>query len=207
MREVVLAVNRCSEKPTAEDVVGRRFDPLWATFDDNLKKVPAQETSEKSKRTQSQVLEDLVSTVRSLEMRFRELTMMSDDPFRSNRRRRYHPKMFFEMIEISGGEGSSSIMLPMFAGMFRDEAPWISEILMEASRDLSEPTKSRRLSGQRKLRDLLRMVEKGHPMFREMMDSKETYVLLREMSHLIEREMENFSLSSNDVISNSRLQD
>jgi hypothetical protein len=190
MREVVLAINRCSEKPTAEDVVGKRFDPLWSTFEESLKKVPAKETSEKSKRTQSQVLEELVATVRSLEARFRDLSLSVDPAHRSAKRRKFHPEMLLSMMDISpGSDIGTSLLLPTLAGAFREEAPWVSEVLMDAYHDISDTAKSRKAVGQRKLRDLLRLVDRGHPIFRDLIESKESYYLLREMFHLIERDL------------------
>lgn len=188
MREVVQAINRCSEKPTAEEVVGKRFDPLWSTFEESLKKVPAREPSEKSKRTQTQVLEELVSTVRSLEARFRDLSSSVDPGIRNSKRRRPNPELYFNLMEITTSDDiGSSLLLPAFAGAFRDEAPWVSEILMDAYRDLSDATKARNVIGQRKLRDFLRLVEAGHPVFRDLSESKDAYFMLRDMSHLMER--------------------
>ena len=142
MREVIYAINQCTDKPSAEELIGRRFDPLWATFEESLRKVPGKEPSEKSKRTQAQILEELVSTVRSLEMRYRELgAVLEGTSTRSVRRRRIHPEFMFSLLHKEARVGTSGILLPMLAGVFRDEAPWISEILIDANRDLGDSSR------------------------------------------------------------------
>lgn len=185
VREVVNAVNKCVEKPTSDEVVEKRFGSLWSSFEESLKKVPAREASEKNKRTQSQILEELVSTVRALEMKFRESSLSSEIGPRSSRKRRFHPEMMFEFRHLGRGEASTNIVLPAMAGFFRDEAPWISEILLDANRDLSDGSKARRVIGQRKLKGLASILERGHPLIRDMMESKESYFMVREMSHFL----------------------
>lgn len=187
MREVVISINKHSDNPTSDEVLSKRFDPLWATFEDDLKKVPAKETSEKSKRTQSQVLEELVATVRSLENKFREISLSQQDgSLNSARRPRQNPKMMFRIMELGHSEASSSIFLPMLAGFFRDDAPWISEVLLDINRDLEENSKARKISAHRKLRDLLEIMQRDSPIIRDLPESKDLYFLFREASHMIE---------------------
>jgi TIR domain len=184
VREVVNSVNKCVEKPTSDDVVQKRFESLWTSLEESLKQVPAREPTEKNRRSQSQILEDLVSTVRSLEMKFRD-TAFAEPSSRSSKRRRMHPDWIFELTHFGRGEGSPGIVLPAMAGMLRDDAPWIAEILLDANRDLSDGSKARRSVGQGKLKALGQMLERGHPLMRDMMESKESYYLIREMSHML----------------------
>jgi hypothetical protein len=180
VREVITAINKCALKPTADDVVSRRFGPLWGSFEDSLKKIPAKEPAEKTRRSQPQILEDLVSTVRSLEVRLRD-----SDTSRFQRRRRLSPGMFMELIHSDEGM-VGGVSLLMLAGILREEAPWASEILIDANRDLEDSSKSRRLLGQKKLKYLAQMLERGHPMMRDISESKESYYLLRELPQFLE---------------------
>lgn len=71
--------------------------------------------------------------------------------------------------------------------MLRDEAPWLSEILLDINRDLTDSSKLRRASAQKRLRSVLDLMWRGHPTLMDALSSKESYVLLREASHLLER--------------------
>lgn len=190
MREVVLSINKCAETPTSEEVLGKRFEPLWATFEGYLASVPAKEPAEKSKRNHTQVLEELVASVRSLEAKFRSSAPQNEEVFRFSRKQRLHPKFLLEFRENYRGIGAETIVLPALAGLLREDAPWFSEVLLDASRDLMDPLKGKRQLGLRKLRELLRLVESSSAMFRELFETKDAYFFMREACHLIEFSIE-----------------
>lgn len=173
MREVVLSINRCTEKPTAEEVVRKRFDPLYGDFEERLKNVPAKGSSDKAKRTQSQVLEELVSTVRSLEARFRDFTRGEEMPSRRRNQKRLIPDLMFEFFRAGRTEGAQEIVLPALAGLLREDAPWASEVLLDANRDLLDTHKARQELGRRRFWALVALVEMGHPLLSEAMGSRD----------------------------------
>jgi hypothetical protein len=82
-------------------------------------------------------------------------------------------------------------LISAIAGYFRDDAPWISEMLLDANRDLTDPLRSRKLVGYKKFREILSLIEKGSPVFRDVLDTKEYFFTLRELNRLIERELQN----------------
>jgi hypothetical protein len=75
----------------------------------------------------------------------------------------------------------------MLAGVLRDTMPWISEILVEAHRELKNASPKQASKIAQDLRHTLKFVTRSH--FAEMMidDSKQSHILMMELPHMIER--------------------
>lgn len=79
IRDIVLGLNKLLEDPRTEDVLNTVVDALWPKFEGQLGTMPpANETVEREHRPMEDVLEDLVSMVRSLEYRVRDLSEVHD---------------------------------------------------------------------------------------------------------------------------------
>lgn len=96
IRELVVSLNKSAQEPDPEDRLAKIFDPLYTDLGKMIAEIPTGDTSHKQIRPQGEILEELVSGVRSVEMRVREF--MDDEPSRHRRiRRRFHPGMFKEL--------------------------------------------------------------------------------------------------------------
>lgn len=95
--------------------------------------------------------------------------------------------MMFDEIITSKEYRNGGYGLVMLAGMLRDPMPWISEVLLEAHRELknASPKQARKVSLD--LRRTLKSMTRSH--FAEMMmdDSKHSHMLTMELPHIVER--------------------
>jgi len=102
-----------------------------------------------------------------------------------NRRRRFHPAMFDEILFLSRESGSHIGLLLLFS-LYRDELPWLYDI----GREFYDAVRSgHRSKAEDTLRDIVRFLELSHhhPMFEElMMTNKDTYMFVRELPRLLE---------------------
>lgn len=127
---------------------------------------------------------------------FRDLPSRLDselgDEARARRRpkfRRFHPMMIKELMHIGGGKRPDpAVGMLVIASLFRDDAPWLYELGLEAYRALK--------SGRpRHARDAIRTFQRvaeftaRSPLSGEMGLSEEMEMMLMEMPHMIERLM------------------
>lgn len=136
--EVVRAINKVAEKPASSEIVDQLVPTLWPQLQETLSKIPEIAPTEKHKRPSHEILEELVTGVRGLSSKMRDMEPETSDKERFMRRRRirFHPAMIEELdFMIEEGDGSPTMLLIM-AGMLREEFPWLAEILVEAYREI-----------------------------------------------------------------------
>ena len=73
LAEVVHSVNQAADQPVPEDRARQLFSALWPELEKQLNTVPEEAPSEKHMRPQHEILEELVTGVRGLDARFRDL--------------------------------------------------------------------------------------------------------------------------------------
>lgn len=106
------------------------------------------------------------------------------DPYRKRKYRRFHPMMFEEMMHISGKSGSPVSLLMIFS-LFRDEAPWLYELALEAYRTLKDGEPEEIEDAVNNLRRAIDFSR--HMPFLEEMRDKEMHMMMREIPHMLER--------------------
>jgi hypothetical protein len=109
------------------------------------------------------------------------------DPDFKRRRRRFHPMMFEEFMEIGMNMESKdpSLALLIMVSMFKDDFPWLFEIGLESYRGLktakSITEKKKIISNLERAFEIL-----GHPMMRDLMGkSEEMHFFYKESRHMI----------------------
>lgn len=186
--EVVRAINKVAEKPASSQIVDQLVPTLWPQLQETLTKIPAIAPTEKHKRPSHEILEELVTGVRGISSRMRDMDPETSDRERFLRRRRmrFHPAMFeeFALIADEGDDGSTILLI--MAGVLREDFPWLAEILVESYRDIrrSDPSEIERIFSR-----LLRIVKTmtRHPMMREIgLHSKETIMMAEELPMLLD---------------------
>ncbi len=115
----------------------------------------------------------------------------------NSRFRKLHPVMMDEILMMSKEARNGGYGLLMVAGLFRDTMPWISEILVEAHRELKNASPQQAKSVASDLRRTLKYMTRSH--FAEMMmnDSKHLHMMLMELPHMIERFVERIEFRQN----------
>jgi TIR domain len=181
--EVVLSLNQNGQQPAPEERVKQLFDALWPDLETKIAQIPKGSAAHKHSRSQPEILEELVSSVRTLDGRFREI---SEDGPRSvkSKRRRFHPMMFREIMHMMSEKPGDPIGILVFASMFRDEAPWLYEIGAEAYRASSNGNREEGRIARRRFKRAIDILSEGPFMFDEMgFDPKMGHMLMREFEH------------------------
>jgi hypothetical protein len=133
IKELVVSLNKASSTTVPEAQLDKLFPALWGDLEKSIISIPKSGTPTKHNRPQGEILEELVSSVRSVEMRVRDV--MDDDPiFRKRRRTRFHPGMIHELRHRIGDGPGDPIQILFAASLLRDDAPWIYELGLEAYR-------------------------------------------------------------------------
>jgi hypothetical protein len=133
IRELALSLNKASTAPVPEIQLDKLIAALWGDLEKQINAIPKSGTPARHTRPQGEILEELVSSIRNVEMRFRD-AVESDSPKFRRRHVRFHP-MLIRDIARSSFPGDP-IQFLVAASMFRDEAPWIYELALETYRAL-----------------------------------------------------------------------
>ena len=143
--EIVNSINQNTQQPVPEARVKQLFDALWPEFEKRLNAIPKQAAPTKHARPQAEILEELVSSVRALDSRFREISEDSPRGFR-RKRGRLHPMFMDEMLHVMRRKSGDPLALLMIASLVRDEAPWLYEMALQAYRDAQSGSRAARTS-------------------------------------------------------------
>lgn len=141
MSEVVLSINQTCEHKIPEERARQLFSALWPEMEKKLENIPQELPTAKRVRSQHEILEELVSGVRSLEGRFRDIEGMVMDPDRivgRRRRKHMHPMMIDEWMHMGFEKGDESLALLLLAGMLREDMPWLAEVVVETHRQMAD---------------------------------------------------------------------
>ncbi len=186
--EVIRAINKVAEKPASTQIVDQLVPTLWPQLQETLTKIPAIAPTEKHKRPSHEILEELVTGVRGLSSRMRDMDPETSDKERFMRRRRmrFHPAMFedLDFMDVEG-DGSPTVLLIM-AGMLREDFPWLAEILVESYREIKGANAS---EVEQIISRLFRTVKHmtHHPMMREFgMHSKDAMMMAEELPMMLD---------------------
>lgn len=193
IKELVVSLNKAASAPVPDAQLDKLFPALWSDLEKQITSIPKSGTPTKHNRPQGEILEELVSSVRSVEMRVRDV-MDDDSIFRKRRRLRIHPVMMQEFMHRITGGRRDPIQILFVASLLRDDAPWIYELALDAYNALRS---GRREQGQKAIRrfiDTLEMLQRG-PFSEELGIDRMTLKMIRqeifEMSELINFDIEN----------------
>lgn len=202
MLNALKAVNSASDTKTEDATIERLVPALWSQLQEKIDAIPAKADSEKHMRPQTEIMEDLVSQVRGLSTRMRDVDpeMMERGGYPSRSKfRKFHPMMMEEILMAAEEDRTGSLGLLLLAGALRDTMPWISEVLVEAHRELknSSHTEVARIVAS-DLRRTIKVMTRGR--FSEMMmdDSKLSHTMALELPRLVERCVERFEFRNNN---------
>ncbi len=106
------------------------------------------------------------------------------DPYRKRKFRRFHPMMFEELTHMYG-KSADPIGLLMIFSFFREEAPWLYELGLEAYRAIKQ-------GGLEEIEHAIFNLERAidfarHMPFMEEMRDKEMHFAMRELPNMLQR--------------------
>lgn len=187
LNEVVQSINRAAAQPIQEARTKQLFEALWPEFEKRLASIPEQSEPAKPIRTQHQILEELVASVRSLESRLREVgdIVTGDGPRFGRRHRlgRLHPMMLSELTHIMGEKPGGPVALLVFSSLVREELPWLYELGLDAYRASKAGNREEATIALRRFRRAVDFMAHG-PMGEEFgVDPRALHMMLRELEH------------------------
>ncbi len=186
--EIVESINKTATQAVPEDRYKQLFEALWPDLEKKVASIPKATLPTKQTRTQADILEELVGAVRSMEVRVRE---GQEEPRPSRRRTKVHPGMLRELGHMLSEKPGDPINILLYASAFREDAPWLHELGMEAYRRLSA---GRTAAAKHALRTFMHAVELSFrgpfPPEELGIDPRIHHRLLSELSHALEYEAE-----------------
>ena len=182
--DVISAINKIASAPLSPERLTPQFDALWPTLEARISDIPKNATPAKHIRKESEILEELVSGVRGLEIRLRDGLEEGRSIGRGRKRRSFHPEMIMEMRHMIGDGPDDPIQILFLASLLRDDAPWAYELGLELYRNITGGQPKEAQKTYRKFLNALNILSHG-PFAGEIID-KPTYMLLREATEMIE---------------------
>lgn len=185
IKELVLSLNKAASSPVPEPQLDKLLTALWGDLEKQIGAIPKNAATQKHGRPQDEILEELVSSVRNVEMRFRDI---ADDVPRARRRRnRFHPMMFEWVLHGPDLDARDPMRLLIMASILRDDYPWIYELAAEAYRALVNGNPSKAREAQHRFIEALHALRRGP--FLEMSGDKESFMMVHELMHMFEKLM------------------
>ena len=183
--EAIQSINGAAEQPVPEGRAKQLFDALWPDFRKKLEAIPAPKDTSKPARSQHQIMEELVASVRSLESKIREISdIVSSVRFPKSRKfgRMMHPLMLSDMMEVKPDDPVSLLLV---ASSFRDDMPWFYELAMDVYRAVKSCNAPEIKESVERLKRAAKMLRKG-PFLEEFdLDPRLYEVLLHSIDRCI----------------------
>lgn len=195
LAEVVGSVNKSCDAAVPDDRKNQLFTALWPELEKQIQGIPAEAPTAKHMRPHHEILEELVSGVRGLDSRFRDVEVrVSEQEPRIRKRflRHLHPMMIDEMAHMMSEEGDDPITLLMFAGMLREDFPWIAEVITEAYRDIRDGDVKSSQRAVERLRRFFKTLERRGFMMEFGGQSKDAHMMAMEMPRVLDHFMHRF---------------
>lgn len=188
--DVIKAVNAVSETKASEATISQLVPALWPQLQQKIDEIPGQAPTGKHMRPHGDILEELVTQVRGLGARMRDLepeVIDRDRKYISRNYRDLDPSMIDELMRgaMDGRDGDLSLLI--LAGLVRDAMPWLAEVLVESHRELKNagPEEAREIA--HRLMRLVNQFSRGRFGERLMGRSKVGHMLMMELPMFIDR--------------------
>jgi TIR domain len=194
VEEVIGSINKSTESGVSEERTKQLFSPLWPELEKKLAEIPTNAPAVKHSRSQHEILEELVSGVRGLDGRFRDVEnmVMEQGPRMRRRFRHFHPMMIEEITHSVSKGGDDPIALLMIAGMVRDDVPWLAEVLTEAYREIRDGDAKSAQRAIERLRHFFKNMMGRDMMMEFMGPSEEAHMMMMEMPRMLDHLLHRF---------------
>jgi hypothetical protein len=119
-------------------------------------------------------------------------SMMMERPARIRRMRRFHPMMMHEMAEMIGGHPGDPVGLLVIASLFKDDFPWLQELIMDAYRTAKSGDSKGAEEAFSRLRRAVDFAMRG-PFLEEMGMSRDMHMMFRELPMMLDHMLHRFA--------------
>lgn len=184
IKELVSDLNKSATSSTPEERLSQLFEPLYVALGERIEAIPANTSGQKQTRPQGEILEELVSSIRSVETRVRD-AMDDDGVPRRKWRRRLSPGMVMDITHSISDGPEDPIQILVFFSLFKEELPWLYELALDLYRALSAGNRVKAVAAHRKLKRALEVAERG-PYFEMLgIDSRTSHMMLMDAMEII----------------------
>lgn len=199
--EVVKSINGVADKKADEKIIDRSVPALWPELEKALGNIPDIAPAEKHKRPAHEILEEIVTDVRGINSRMRNLDpdMLGKESYMRRRKKRFHPSMIEELAFMTSEFDDAPTSLLLLAGFLREDFPWLAEILTESYREIRAGGIEESEKVFHRLRHIIKSLS-HHPMMRElsynsqdakMMSEELPMILDMTLHRMLDRKLEN----------------
>jgi hypothetical protein len=177
LNELVVSINNLGQGAVPESRLSQLFELSWPQLDEKVASIPKNEAASKHHRSQNDIMEELVASVRGLEMRFRDLL---DDGGRTQRRRiRPSPIMMEELLHGLDLSRHDPLRILLASSILKEDYPWIYELGLDVYRFSSEGDSGKEQEARRRLFKALLLL-RHMPVF-----EKKDFTIIRELERLV----------------------
>ena len=181
--DILQAINGLADTPLSDARLKPLYDALWPDFERAISEIPKIAGPNKKQRSQADVLEDLVESVRNLDLRYRE-TMESSLPS-ARRRQRGMDQMLIEEMAHRLGEGPGDpVKILLVVSQFKDEVPWLYELGVEYYRALSRTDQKETDIARHRFLRAIEVSSRMPPS--EIMNDKSLYMAMRDLRRFVD---------------------
>jgi hypothetical protein len=188
MNDVVQSLNQVADHPIPEDRVKQLFEALWPELEKKITTIPKTSGSTKPSRSQSDILEELVAGIRSLDSKFRDIAEEGPRSFRQHKSK-MNPMMIHELSQMIGEKTGDPVNILILASYFREEMPWFYELGMEAYRSVKNGNQNDSIIARKHLKRALHLFRQGvFPVEEIGIDPGIMFMIIREMDSILHNE-------------------
>lgn len=180
--DTILSLNKNSAAPEPEDRVKALFEALWPQLDVKIAEIPKKATPSKQARSQSEILEELVTSVRNLDNRYRDDEMSLRGP-RGSKRAHMRAIMADELMHRSVDGPADPINILVAASQYREEFPWVYQLATEMYDALKGKNKQSVHRAASRLQDAVQMIARGP--FSSEFEDRNFYMMAKTIDRLV----------------------
>lgn len=227
IKELIFDLNKLATNPVESAKLEKLFAMAWPDLQSKIAAIPENKAAPKPSRPEGEILEELVSGIRNLEMRFMVMKEMDEknrdmemerlevvihqmrnyqeDDWRRRKGRKPHG---MEMMKISRSiaSGPGDPLQLLFAASFlRDDVPWFYEMALDVYRSIKSGNRIEASNSCKRLINTLKMLQ-NTPFIEEIgPDGKMLLMIVKECFSAIEN-LDNTDFEKPEVIPESVLQ-
>jgi hypothetical protein len=187
IKELLVGLNKLATTPVPEGNLDKLFGMAWGDLEKQIASIPKGNVPVKISRPQGEVLEELVASIRNVEMRIRE---GGDDFSRLRRKRmRFHSSFLHELLRGEGLRRHDPLRYVIIFSFIKEEYPWLFELALDAFRAARSGSRQKARASRQVLLDAYRVVRRG-PMRELMLDDKFAHMIMHEVEFLLEGDLD-----------------
>jgi hypothetical protein len=186
--EVAHSLNNVADQPVPEARFKQLFDALWPQCEKIVEEIPRETQPARHTRPQHDILEELVTGVRALEARFRDIG--TDSLLRKRREPKlFSPRDAVEMAEMARMGPTDLTPLLILLSPLREDAQWLYEPGYEIYSALKRGKTDEAEKAYRDLIHAVRMSEKRPGPFQAVtgVDQRLFYHIQEEINRVLQR--------------------